>query len=159
MATDVHIRIFDNRIEVESPGKLPGHVTVKNILTEQLARNGAIVRMVNKFPDAPNKDVGEGLNTAFTAMNKLKLKPPLIEERETSVVVHILHERLASPEELVMAYLETHPQIFNRNGREITGIQSENVMKKVFYKLQASKMIEAVRRPSGAAFAWRKRSG
>jgi ATP-dependent DNA helicase RecG len=65
---DVHIRIFDNRIEVESPGKLPGHVTPENILQEQFARNGAIVRIINKFPDPPNKDVGEGLNTAFAAM-------------------------------------------------------------------------------------------
>jgi len=29
---DTHICIFDNRIEIENPGKLPGHVTVKNIL-------------------------------------------------------------------------------------------------------------------------------
>ncbi|HXC01837.1 MAG TPA: ATP-binding protein [Opitutaceae bacterium] len=156
VASDVHIRIFDNRIEVESPGKLPGHVTVRNILSEQLARNGAIVRMINKFPDAPNKDVGEGLNTAFTAMNKLKLKPPVIEERESSVVVHILHEPLASPEETVIAYLDTHPQIYNKVGREITGITSENTMKKVFYKLRDSGLIEAVLRPSGAAYAWRK---
>ncbi len=42
---DVHIRIFDNRIEVESPGKLPGHVSIKNILQEQFARNGSIIRL------------------------------------------------------------------------------------------------------------------
>lgn len=29
---DVHVRIFDNRIEVQSPGTLPAHITVKNIL-------------------------------------------------------------------------------------------------------------------------------
>lgn len=67
IATDIQIRIFDNRVEVESPGKLPGHVTVANILTSQAARNPKIVRLINKFPGAPNKDVGEGLNTAFDA--------------------------------------------------------------------------------------------
>jgi ATP-dependent DNA helicase RecG len=36
---DIHIRIFDNRIEVQSPGVLPGHVTVSNILEERFARN------------------------------------------------------------------------------------------------------------------------
>ncbi|WP_445305523.1 ATP-binding protein [Microcoleus sp. herbarium2] len=65
--------MFDNRIEIENLGKLPGHVTVKNILKEQYARNGAIVRIINKFPNPPNKDVGEGLNTAFQAMAKLRL--------------------------------------------------------------------------------------
>lgn len=59
IATDIQIRIFDNRIEVESPGKLPGHVTTKNILDTQSARNPKIVRLINKFPNAPNKDVGE----------------------------------------------------------------------------------------------------
>ena len=38
-ANDVHVRIFDNRIEVESPGRLPAHITVQNILSERFARN------------------------------------------------------------------------------------------------------------------------
>lgn len=94
--TDIQIRIFDNRIEVESPGKLPGHVTVKNILDEQSARNPKIVRLLNKFPNAPNKDVGEGLNTAFEAMTKLRLRTPIINEMDNKVMVEIRHERLAS---------------------------------------------------------------
>jgi ATP-dependent DNA helicase RecG len=56
-ADDVHVRIFDNRVEVESPGRLPAHITTKNILKERFARNGNIVRVINKFPDPPNKDV------------------------------------------------------------------------------------------------------
>src|SRR6202043_1965483 len=78
IADDVHIRIFDNRIEVQSPGRLPAHVTPENILEERFARNGTIVRLLNKFPNAPNKDVGEGLNTAYEAMNKLGLKEPTV---------------------------------------------------------------------------------
>lgn len=68
---DIHIRIYDNRVEVESPGTLPGHVTTDNILDERFARNGNLVRIINKFPNPPNKDVGEGLNTAFRAMKRL----------------------------------------------------------------------------------------
>ena len=154
---DVHIRIFDNRIEVESPGKLPGHITLANILDEQFARNGALVRLINKFPDPPNKDVGEGLNTAFAAMSKLRLKPPLIKELENSVLVTIRHELLASPEEAVMEYLNSHEEIVNRVGREITGITSENSMKNVFYKLRDRGLIEPVPGRIGFASAWRKR--
>jgi ATP-dependent DNA helicase RecG len=153
---DVHLRIFDNRIEVESPGKLPGHITAANILQEQFARNGAIVRVINKFPDPPNKDVGEGLNTAFAAMRRLRLKPPIIEERENSVIVRIRHEPLASPEEAVMEYLETHAEIVNRVGREITGITSENSMKNVFYRLRDRRLIEPVPGRVGFSAAWRK---
>lgn len=155
---DVHIRIFDNRIEVESPGRLPGHVTPKNILQEQFARNGSLVRIINKFPDPPNKDVGEGLNTAFAAMSKLRLKPPVILETENSVIVQIRHEALASPEETVLEYLERHSEIVNRIGRQITGITSENSMKNVFYRLRDRGLIEAVPGRVGFGSAWRKAS-
>lgn len=129
IAKDIQIRVFDNRIEVESPGRLPGHVTEENILREQCTRNGSIVRWIIRFRNPPNKDVGEGLNTAFEAMTRLKLKAPLIKENENSVTVYIRHEPLASPEEAVLQYLETHDEVINRKARELTGIASENSMK------------------------------
>ena len=154
---NVKIRIFDNRVEVESPGKLPGHVTVKNILDSQSARNPKIVRLINKFPNAPNKDVGEGLNTAFEAMIKLRLKEPQIIEEDNSVLVIIKHEKLASPEDLVMQYLETHDEITNRIGRGLSGLKSENAMKTVFYRLRDQDMIERIPDRKGSASAWRKK--
>jgi predicted HTH transcriptional regulator len=107
IAADVQIQIFDDRIEIESPGKSPGHVTVKNVLEVQFAGNPKLVRLANKFPNAPNKEVGEGLNTAFEAMEKLPLKDPTIEERDNSIVVTLRHESLASPEtSLALAELD-----------------------------------------------------
>lgn len=157
IASDVQIRIFDNRIEIESPGLLPGHVTTRNILNEQFARNGSLVRLINKFPDPPNKDVGEGLNTAFKEMQKLRLKPPVITETDNSVVVTVKHDPLASPEESVMDYLANHDSITNRIARELTGITSENSMKEVFYRLK-SELIERVPGRRGASAAWQKRT-
>ncbi len=58
---NVHVRIFDDRVEVESPGRLPGHVTPRNILDARFSRNEIIERLLHKFPDPPNKNVGEGL--------------------------------------------------------------------------------------------------
>ncbi len=159
VAADVQIRIFDNRIEVESPGKLPGHVTKDNILDTQSARNPTIVRLINKFPNPPNQDVGEGLNTAFSAMEALRLKPPVIHEKENSVLVVIPHESLASPEELVLDYLKIHQEITNRVARDITGIKSENTMKNVFLRLKDRGLIEPIPDRKGAASAWRKTSG
>ena len=156
IVTDIQIRIFDNRVEVESPGKLPGYVTVNNILTAQSARNPKIVRLINKSPEAPNKDVGEGLNTAFEAMAKLRLKEPVIEETENSVLVVIRHEKLASPEELVVDYLLQNDRITNRIGRNITVIKSENSMKRIFWKLRDAGMIYMV--GAGSAAAWEKTS-
>ena len=155
IADDVHIRIFDNRVEVESPGTLPGHVTVVNILQERFARNGSVVRILNKFPNPPNKDIGEGLNTAFEAMRKLRLKPPIIKADEGSVSVIIRHEQLASPEDIVMEYLGAHDAITNATARELCAIQSENAVKSVFYRLRDRNMIERVPGLGGAKAAWR----
>lgn len=157
IAADIQVRVFDNRVEVESPGRLPGHVTQRNILTEQFARNPKLVRLVNKFPNPPNKDVGEGLNTAFDAMRRLRLKDPEIVERDNSVLVVIKHQKLASPEESVMEYLDAHDEITNRTGRQITGIKSENSMKNVFIRMHRKATIEPVPEKKGFASAWRKK--
>lgn len=144
VADDIHVRIFDNRIEVASPGRLPAHITPDNILDERAARNGLIVRWINKFPDPPNKDVGEGLRTAFDAMRSLKLKPPEIEESENAVVVRIRHERLASPEEMILEYLKSNDEISNSVVRDLTGIGSENVVKGIFKRMIKSGELEAI---------------
>ncbi len=154
---DVQIRIYDDRVEIESPGKLPGHITPSNILAEQFARNPRIVRLINKFPDPPNKDVGEGLDTAFEAMRKIRLKEPTILERENSVLVEIRHERLSSPAQIVMEYLESHPTITNAIGREITGLRRDVQMKDIFVALRRAEQIEQVPGKRGRATMWRKK--
>ncbi|MEU3273343.1 ATP-binding protein [Saccharomonospora sp. NPDC006951] len=159
IADDVHVRIFDNRVEVESPGRLPAHVTASNILYERYSRNGHIVRWINKFPDPPNKDVGEGLNTAFAAMKKLKLKDPVIRETGHSVVVEIRHQKLASPEQMIMEYLDNFPEITNRMVRDLTGIGSENKVKNLFIRLAKANQIERVPGKGGGKAAWQKYTG
>jgi len=156
IADDVHVRIFDNRVDVESPGRLPAHITAKNILNERFARNGNLVRVINKFPDPPNKDVGEGLNTAFEAMRNLRLKDPVFLEPENSVIVQIRHEKLASAEDIIMEYLDNNSMITNRVARGLTGIKSENSMKNVLLRLRDRDLIQQVPERSGFASAWQK---
>jgi ATP-dependent DNA helicase RecG len=144
IADDIHVRVFDNRIEVESPGGLPAHLTPANIFDERFARNGNIVRWINKFPDPPNKDVGEGLKAAFDAMQSLKLKPPEIIDRGTSVLLMIRHQRLASPEEMIIEYLASHDEIANSVVRRLTGIGSENTVKRIFQRMIKSGELESI---------------
>ena len=157
ISDDIHVLVFNNRVEVISPGRLPGYVTLDNILDARFSRNSKIVRMLNKYQDPPNRDMGEGLNTAFQKMQDFRLQPPRINETTNSVIVTIEHTPLASPQERVMEFLENNDQIKNRQAREITGIRSENAMKRVFYDLRDSGDILPVYSKTGNKIvAWKK---
>lgn len=153
---DIQIRIYTNRIEIESPGKLPGHITIENILKEQYSRNPKIIRLISKFPSPPNKDAGEGLNTAFRAMREMHLNYPVIKETDSSVLVVLKHERLADAETIVLDYLSTHDTICNSIARELTNISDANKMKRVFNRLKAQGLLEIVPSTRSCATLWRK---
>ena len=42
----IEVRMFDDRLEVMSPGGLPGHITVENIITEHFSRNPQMVKVL-----------------------------------------------------------------------------------------------------------------
>jgi ATP-dependent DNA helicase RecG len=132
--------LFNNRIEIYSPGRLPGHIKPANILDERLARNQKVVRLLNKFPDPPNKD----LNTAFEAMRALQLKDPDVAETPSGVLVTLRHEKLASPEQKIVEYLSRHEEINNTTARSITFIGSENSVKRIFQKMMGADIIERI---------------
>jgi ATP-dependent DNA helicase RecG len=156
ISDDIQILIFDNRIEITSPGKLPGHITTKNYLETRFSRNSKIVRCLAKYTNPPNKDLGEGLNTAFSKMKEFKLRPPILEELEYSVRVVIPHTPLGAPEDLIIQYLDDNLEITNKIARELTGIGSENKVKEVFKRLNKSELIERVPDKKGPKAAWRR---
>lgn len=88
ISDDIHVLIFDNRIEVLSPGRLPGYVTVDNILDARYSRNPKLVRTLNRYKSPPNHDMGEGLNTAFQKMKEWGLKAPEIKEDMATFASH-----------------------------------------------------------------------
>ncbi|PBI96357.1 Divergent AAA domain protein [Rhodococcus erythropolis] len=143
----VHIKIFDNRVEVESPGRLPANITPQNILDERFARNPLIQRGINRFPFPPNMDIGEGLNTAFQAMEKLRLSMPFIEETGDHVRVTIPHEPLASPQEAIVNYVKDNGRINNTTARGVTKIEQERTIRRFFTELVDAG--ELVQRGSG----------
>ncbi len=155
ISDDVQVLIYDNRIEVLSPGRLPGYVTVTNILDARFSRNPKIVRTLNRYSEPPNKDMGEGLNTAFQKMKEFGLKSPQIFEEGNYVKVILPHTALATPAEAILSYLRLNQTITNKFAREITGIKSENLVKIEFYKLRDSGLIERVPDLFGPKAAWR----
>lgn len=157
ISDDVHILIFNNRIEINSPGKLPGYVTEENVLEARYSRNTKIVRTLNRYKNPPNKDMGEGLNTAFQRMKDWRLKEPTLKVEGNYVKVVIAHTPIASPEETIMEFLNNNDKIKNRQARELTGIKSENKMKGIFYKLRDQNLIKPVMSKNATTVvAWTK---
>lgn len=158
ISDDVHILIFNNRIEIISPGKLPGYVTEDNFLEARYSRNTKIVRTLNRYKNPPNKDMGEGLNTAFQKMKDWRLKEPSIKVDGNYVKAIISHSPIATPEEAIIEFLNNNSQIKNRQARELTGIKSENNMKRFFYKLRDEGLIKPVMSRNGKTIvAWTKK--
>ncbi|MFF0318014.1 ATP-binding protein [Micromonospora sp. NPDC005252] len=157
ISDDIRVYVFNNRVEVRSPGGLPGHMTLDNLFSDERAsRNPKIVQLLNKYPDPPNKDIGEGLRTVLNKMKEARLQPPKFSVVNNQFVVEIGHTPLARPQEIVLEYLEAHEEITNAIGRELTGITSENSMKDVFYSLRQSGILEMVPGKKGSRSAWRK---
>lgn len=84
---DIMVRIFDDHIEIESPGLLPRGITPDTIRRAgSKARNDLIASNLRDFPEPPNLDAGEGVKMMFAEMNKAKLYPPQYRENPDSAV-------------------------------------------------------------------------
>lgn len=124
---DIHVKIFDNRIAVESPGILPGHVTMVNIRRERFARNPIILRTLSRFgEEAPNLDIGEGVDRMFQLMTEANLYEPLYAPPSiapSSVLVVLFNLERVTYWDTVSQYLDQKLKITNRELRRITGIE------------------------------------
>ncbi len=143
---DIHIRIYDNRIEVLSPGRLPGYITPANIYKERFSRNPAIVRLLHTLPNPLNKDIGEGLDTVRNELKKAGLVAPTIAEQDNSVVITIKHQRVESLVDVIKAFFIQNPdgEITNSTIRELSGEDDVKKVKKALQKLRANGDIEPV---------------
>ncbi len=125
---DIMIRIFSDRIEVESPGLLVGPVTAANIgRIGTFPRNNLIVQNLREFPAAPNLDAGEGVRMMFGTMKQAGLYPPQYLTRpridQESVIAVLVNQNRPSVWEQVIAYLEKHGEIGNSQVRQLLGTE------------------------------------
>ena len=136
---DTHVRIFDNRFEISSPGRLPGYVTIANLYNERFSRNPNLVRLLHNLPNPLNHDIGEGLDTAKNELQKAGLVDPVFEERGNAFVVTVKHQRIASIEDVLIEYINEHPDaiITNKTARQLSGEADINKVKKALQKLRS----------------------
>nr|WP_290670505.1 helix-turn-helix domain-containing protein [Ardenticatena sp.] len=75
---EIRIFMFADRIEVISPGRLPGHVTVQNLLHERFSRNEIIVQVLSDMGFIER--LGYGIDRIVRVMAQAGLPAPRFEE-------------------------------------------------------------------------------
>lgn len=90
------VKIFNNRIEILSPGKLGGFVTVDTIRNKRYSRNPLITRTLVEFGMV--RELNEGVKRMFLEMEEYGLDKPVYEEPGYSSVLLILHNNIEKKE-------------------------------------------------------------
>ena len=121
---DVEIRIFEDRVEVESPGLLPFNITPSNIGIERAHgyRNDLLIKHLREFPDPPNLDQNEGVRAMRQTMSQANLYPPIFltyPHLQDAVRVVLLNEKAPTEWDKISHYLNTNKYIGNKEAREI----------------------------------------
>lgn len=71
---EIHLFLFKDRMEVNSPGLLPGHVTIENIKDERFSRNPAIVQVLSDMGFIER--LGYGIDRMMDLMSENDLRDP-----------------------------------------------------------------------------------
>jgi ATP-dependent DNA helicase RecG len=91
----VEVHIFDDRLEVVSPGRLPGIVRVHNIRDMHFSRNPRVTRVLSDVGLV--RDVGEGVDRMFEEMADARLPPPEFQERDYVVRLTLRRSTVEAP--------------------------------------------------------------
>lgn len=102
-----HIRIsmYDDRLEIFSPGKLPNIVTLGNMKHTRFSRNPKIARIMTELGWV--KELNEGVNRIYDEMQSHFLQKPQYSEPNDSAVQLVLENSIATRNMRVANQLET----------------------------------------------------
>lgn len=137
----IHINIFSDRLEVHSPGALPGPVNLSNLLEARFSRNAVIVQVLADLGFVER--LGYGLDRVTAALKEAGLRPPRFEEVAGSFRVTLFAgESMAEPlrpndqaypdlnlrQQIVLNFLTRRSRITNSQYQELCpGVHAETL--------------------------------
>jgi ATP-dependent DNA helicase RecG len=135
---DILIRIFDDRMEVDSPGVFPGNITPANIAKAgSKARNPLIAKSLRDSPVPPNFDLNEGVPMMFAEMATAHLYPPQYRQNAEAategITVTLLNMERPTIWDEVSDWIDRNGAVANADLCRIAGVDT----------LRASKMLKA----------------
>jgi len=102
----VDVTIWDDRIEIQSPGPLPGHITLDNIRDEHYSRNRRVMRALKLLGLV--EEYGEGVDRMIREMEARSMEPPGFSATSASVTVTLRNRFLVAVEDQVWLSLLGH---------------------------------------------------
>lgn len=133
----IEIRMYSDRLEIISPGGLPGFITVENIKDEHFSRNPRVVNGL--FQWGYIEELGLGIDRMFEVMKQAGHNPPDFDARPYSFAVTLFNarEKQAPPEwtrntnhrqARALQYIRDSGSITNREYRQICeGVSAETL--------------------------------
>ena len=88
----ITVKLFDDRLEILSPGKLSGFVTLENMKTERYSRNPQIARVLTEFGIV--RELNEGVKRIYSEMQRFYLKDPIYSEPNQHSVLLVLDNNI-----------------------------------------------------------------
>jgi ATP-dependent DNA helicase RecG len=133
----IEIRMYSDRLEVISPGGLPGFITVENIVDEHFSRNPRIVNGL--FQWGYIEELGLGIDRMMEVMEQAGHHKPTFDARPYSFSVSLFNsrERQQIPDWVrntnhrqsrALQYIREHGSITNREYRSLCqGVSAETL--------------------------------
>ena len=151
---DIEIKVFEDRIEVESPGLFPYNITPTNIgyVRADGYRNDLLVKHLREFPAPPNLDQNEGVRAMRSEMKKQNLYPPIFwtyPHLQDAVRVILLNEKTPSEWEKMEHYFRKEKYVTNEQARKITGVVQRDRMARMLKKWVERGLLVQIIPPSG----------
>lgn len=154
MKRDIEIKIYEDRVEVDSPGLFPYNITRANIglVRAEGYRNDLLVKHLREFPSPPNLDQNEGVRAIRSEMAAQNLYPPIFLTYplyQDFVQVVLLNEYRASEWEKISSHLKKNKYITNEEAREVTGVVQRDKMAKMLKNWAKQGLLIQIVPPSG----------
>lgn len=145
---EIRVLMFADRIEVYSPGRLPGHITVENIVEERFARNEVIVQVLTDMGFVER--LGYGIDRIIRLAREARLPKPRFQETANGFRLTLLgagegftaadrgRDRqvpLNERQEAALKFLEQRQRITNREYRELFPDVSEETIRRDLYDM------------------------
>ena len=137
----VDITVWDDRVEVRSPGSLPGHITKDNMRAEHYSRNPRIMRVLKTLGLV--EEYGEGIDRMYREMVARLLPPPVFDATSSSVTVTLRNRSAADVE--AQAWLLDLPEDATENERRVLMVARRDgaATKRALRPLMAESELEA----------------